>query len=138
CQSHQVGENEATCQTERYRKQYGKRKNITFVLCTQQQINKYEAEDEDHRSSTAARTLFFTGHTREFISVSGRQRLFCHFLHGLDGLTGTVSVSRRTIDSHRRKHVETLDVVRSVNTFNAHKLSDRSHLVAVAYFNRVQ
>src|SRR5699024_1870043 len=102
------------------------------------EIYENKTEYENHGCTASTGTLFFTGHTGELITVTGRQRFLSYFLHCLDSLPGTVAVSGGTVDSHSSKHIESLDIIRSVDTFNAHELSDGCHFISVAHLDGFQ
>ena len=80
-------ENKTTHQSGGDGKQYDQRQNITFILCTQQQIDEYETQCEYHRCRTPATTLFFPGHSGKFESIPCWQGLGGNFFDSFNRLS---------------------------------------------------
>src|SRR5574344_425641 len=124
--SKNIGKDKRACQTERNREDNRKRQYITFVLSTQNQIDKYKTKNK-YQCRTITRFLFRTSQTREFVPIAVRQCLLGNLIHCLDGITCTISISRRSIDSDRRKQVETVNIRRAIYLIQGNVLVYRSH-----------
>ena len=126
------GEEECACQSEGYGEHHRQRQDVRLVLCGKDQVDEHEAQQEDERRRVAGSSLR-ARQTRIVVGVTRRQHLFCHLLHGLDGLT------RRVAAGHRRRHVdggeevEAVDVRRAIDTVQRTELLHWRHASTRAY-----
>ena len=101
----------------------------------QQQVDEYEAEYENQACGAAAGFSLFTRHTAELVSKTCRQIFFGNLRDGSQCLTGCVTAGGSHHHLHGCVKVETADDIRAVYLLDRYKLSDGSHLVAVAHLD---
>src|SRR5258708_14163779 len=121
---------EYTC---RYGQYNGKRKDIAFILRTQQEVDEYQAQDKDE-DDLGASGVFFPGDPCISITPSFRQQLGSRFFNGLDRITRTVSGLWNPVDRCRIVKVIVAHCFRTVNLSQLDQLIHRHHLAQVILY----
>src|SRR6185437_10326984 len=118
---------EYTC---RYGEYDRKRQNIAFILRSQQEVYKYEAQDKDEDDLRTC-CLFLPGDTGVFITPAVRQYLGRRFVDGPDRITGAIARFRTPVNRCRVIEVVVAHCLRSIYLAERDQLVYRYHLTLV-------
>ena len=135
--SEEHGEEEAACQSERYRKYHGHRQDVRLVLCRQDEVDEDEAQGEDDTCGIRC-FCFLTSQTLIVVGITLRQDVVGNLLGCLQCLTRGVAVSHRCRHIDRCKQVEAVDVRRSVDALHATELLNGRHACRSANIDALQ